>query len=175
MIKQRPGMFRPALVCGIAAGVLTAVPMVNCLCCLWIVGGGILAAYLFSKASPASLTPGDGAVLGILTGIVAAVADSIVSLPFENMNREYVQRFMDQFSQFFEEMPSGWERVFESRAGAMSPAWFLLGLFATAVIYAAFGALGGLIGASLFKRNLPPAPPQGTPRETFQNPGHHQP
>jgi len=176
MTPQRPGMFKPALVCGIAAGVLTAVPLVNCLCCLWIIGGAILAAYLFSKSSPAPLTPGEGAVLGILTGIMAAVADSVVSLPFENMNREYVQRFLDQFSQFFEEMPSGWERWVESRAGGMSPAWFLLGLLASAVIYAAFGALGGLIGTSLFgKKSLPPSPPQGTPNEPLQNPSHHQP
>jgi hypothetical protein len=162
MIQQRPGMFRPALIGGIAAGVLTAVPLVNCLCCLWIIGGAMLAAYLFSKDSPTSLTPGDGAVLGILTGIVAAVTDSIVSLPFETMNREFVQRFMDQFSQFVKEMPSGWERWLDERAGGMSPAWFFLGLLATAVIYAAFGILGGVIGASIFGRKKI-LPPQGTP------------
>jgi len=164
MISERPGMFKPALICGLAVGVLTAIPLVNCLCCLWIIGGAMVAAYLFARTSPAPLTPGDGAVLGILTGIVAAVGDAIVSLPFENMNREYVQKFMDQFSQFFEDMPSGWERWFEARAGGLSPAWFLLGLLASAVVYAAFGALGGLIGASLFgKKNLPSEPPQGPP------------
>ena len=164
MIDQRPGMFKPALICGLAVGVLTAIPLINCLCCLWIIGGAMLAAYLFARSSATPLTPGDGAVLGILTGIVAAVADAIVSLPFETVNREYVQRFMNQFSQFFEEMPSGWERWFEGRAGGLSPAWFLLGLLASAVIYAAFGAIGGLIGASLFgKKNLPPKPPQETP------------
>jgi len=176
MTQQRAGMFRPALICGLAAGVLTAVPLVNCFCCLWIIGGAMAAAYLFAKGSPAPLTPGDGAVLGILTGIAAAVTDAIVSLPFENMNREYVQRFMDQFSQFVEEMPSGWERWFEGRAGGLSPAWFLLGLLASAAVYAAFGALGGLIGASLFgKKNLPPPPPQASPSETLQNPSHYQP
>jgi hypothetical protein len=174
MIQQRPGMFKPALVGGITAGVLTAVPLVNCFCCLWIIGGAMLAAYLFAKGSPTSLTPGDGAVLGILTGIVAAVADSIVGLPFETMNREFVQKFMDQFSQFVEEMPSGWERWLDLRAGGMSPAWFLLGLLASAVIYAAFGALGGLIGASMFGRKKVP-PPQGAPDETHQNPSHRQP
>jgi hypothetical protein len=159
MIQQRPGMFKPALVGGIAAGILTAVPLVNCLCCLWIIGGAMLAAYLFGKDSPTSLTPGDGAVLGILAGIIAAVADSIVSLPFENMNREFVRRFMDQFSQFVEEMPSGWERWLNERAGGMSFAWFLLGLLASAVIYAAFGALGGVIGTSMFGRKKVPPPP----------------
>jgi hypothetical protein len=174
MIQQRPGMFKPALVGGITAGVLTAVPLVNCFCCLWIIGGAMLAAYLFAKGSPTSLTPGDGAVLGILTGIVAAVADSIVSLPFETMNREFVQRFMDQFAQFAKEMPSGWERWLNQRAGGMSPAWFLLGLLASAVIYAAFGALGGVIGASMFSRKKA-GPPQGAPDGTHPNPGNHQP
>lgn len=176
MIQQRSGMFRPALVCGIAAGVLTAVPLVNCLCCLWIIAGAMLAVYLFNKGSSTPLTPGDGAVLGILTGIVAAVADSVVGVPFETMNREYVQRFLDQFSQFFEEIPPRLEGWFETRAGGMSPAWFLLGLLASAVIYAAFGALGGIIGASMFgKKTLPPSPPPGTPDETLQNPSHRQP
>ena len=174
MIQQHPGMFKAALFGGIAAGVLTAVPLVNCFCCLWIIGGAMLAAYLFAKGSPSSLTPGDGAVLGILTGIVAAVVDSAVSLPFETMNREFVQRFMDQFSQFVQEMPSGWERWLDQRAGGMSPAWFLLGLLASAVIYAAFGTLGGLIGASMFGRKKVP-PPQGAPNETHQNSSHRQP
>ena len=174
MIHERPGMFKPALIGGITAGILTAVPLVNCFCCLWIIGGAMLAAYLFAKSTPASLTPGDGAVLGILTGIVAAVADSIVSLPFETMNREFVQKFMDQFSQFVEEMPSGWEKWLNQRAGGMSPVWFLLGLLASAVIYAAFGALGGLIGASMFgRKRVPPA--QGAPDATPPNPSDRQP
>lgn len=176
MNQQRPGMFRPALVGGVVAGVLTAVPLVNCFCCLWIIGGAMLAAYLFAKDSPASLTSGDGAVVGILAGIIAAVTDAVVSLPFQTMNRAYVQKFLDQFSQFVDEMPSGWESWLEKRAGDLSPAWFLLGLLASAVIYAALGALGGTIGASIFgKKKVPPLPPQGAPDEkTPQNPGDRQ-
>jgi hypothetical protein len=174
MTQQRPGMFQPALICGLAAGVLTALPFVNCLCCLWVIGGAILAAYLFSKRSPAPPTPGDGAVIGIMTGIVAAVADSIVSLPFETLNREFVQRFLDQFSQFVQEMPQGWEKWIERRAAGMSPAWFLLGLLASAVIYAALGALGGIIGSSIFARpKTPPAP--GSPIEKPPDAGSRQP
>jgi len=174
MIHERPGMVQPALIGGIAAGILTAVPFVNCFCCLWIIGGAIVAAYLYNKRTSVPLTPGDGAVLGILTGIAAAVTDSIVSLPFERMNQEFVQRFMTQFSEFVEEMPSGWERWLDQRTGPMSPAWFLLGLLSSAVIYAAFGALGGLIGASVVGRKK--GPPPGSPAdETNQNPGYRQP
>lgn len=161
MIQERQGMVQPALIGGIAAGVMTALPFVNCFCCLWIIGGAVLAAYLYNRRSSVSLKPGDGAVLGILTGIAAAVTDALVSLPFESLNQEFVQRFMNQFSQFVEEMPAGWERWLEQRAGPMSPAWFLLGLLSSAVIYAAFGALGGLIGASIVDRKK--GPPHESP------------
>lgn len=163
MDPQRPGMLRAALIGGGVAGVLTAVPLVNCLCCLWIIAGAMLAAHLLAKDSPGPLTPGDGAVVGILTGIVAAIVDAVASIPFETMNREYVQKFMDQLSQFADEMPAGWESWLDQRAGDLSPAWFLLGLLASAVIYAVLGAVGGTIGASLFgKKQLPPP---GLPHE----------
>jgi hypothetical protein len=161
MDPQRSGMLRPALVGGILAGVLTAVPLVNCFCCLWVIAGAMLAAYLFAKESPGPMTPGDGAVVGILAGIIAAVTDAFASLPFETMNRQYVQRFMEELSHFMDEMPSGWENWLERRAGEFSPAWFLLGLLASAVIYAALGAVGGTMGASLFGKKKPPLlPPQ---------------
>ncbi len=171
MVDARPNMFRPALVGGIVAGVLTAVPFVNCLCCLWIIGGAMLAAYLLAKDSSVPLTLGDGAVVGILAGIIAAVTDAVASLPFETMNRESIQRLMAQFA---DQIPSRWEGWLEQRAGEISPAWFLLGLLASAVIYAALGALGGTIGASLFgKKPLPP--PGASHDQTVQNPSDRQP
>jgi hypothetical protein len=177
MNQQRPGMLRAALIGGVVAGVLTAVPLVNCFCCLWVIGGAMLAAYLFAKDSPGPVTPGDGAILGILAGIVAAVTDAIASIPFETINQQYIQRFMDQVSRFADEMPAGWENWLEKRAGGFSPAWFLLGLLASAVIYAALGAIGGTIGASVFgKKKIPPFPSPGNPDDqTLQNPGDRQP
>ena len=48
----------PALLGGLFIGVLSALPVVqicNC-CCLWIIGGGLLAAYLQQQNQPVSLT-----------------------------------------------------------------------------------------------------------------------
>lgn len=173
MSTQRQGMLIPALVGGAVAGVLTAVPFVSCFCCLWIIGGGMLAAYLLAKNSTSSLTSGDGAIVGIFSGIVAAVAEAFISLPFQSFNEEFARKFMDQFSQFAEDMPSGWERWLEGSSFGNSPAWFLLGLVISAVIFAAFGALGGTLGASLFgKKKLPPS---GVMHETPQDSGDRQP
>src|SRR5256714_13853431 len=67
---------KPALIGGVVLGILSAIPFVNLpnlCCCAWAIAGGILAAHLYIKASPAPVRPGDGAVLGVLAGGVGAV------------------------------------------------------------------------------------------------------
>jgi uncharacterized protein involved in cysteine biosynthesis len=174
MSNQRQGMFTPALVGGAVAGVLTAIPLVNCLCCLWIIGGAMLASYLLAKNAAVSLTSGDGAIVGIFAGIVASVVDAVVSLPFQALNQQLIQRFTEQFSQFAKDMPSGWEKWMERGTGQMSVAWFLFSLVISMAIFSAFGALGGVIGASLFGKKKTPQV-QGVKDETPQDTSHRQP
>lgn len=150
MNDQRPGMFVPALIGGVVAGVLSGIPIVNCLCCLWIIGGGILAAYFLTKESSITLTAGDGAIVGIFTGIIAAVVEAFMEIPFRAINERLVQGMMDRFSQYYDEMPSGWESWLQDRGFDDSVVWTILGLVISAVIFSALGALGGIIGISLF-------------------------
>ena len=150
MSEQRPGMFVPALIGGVVAGILSGIPIVNCLCCLWIIGGGILAAYFLTKESPVVLTAGDGAIVGIFAGIIAALVETVVNIPFRALSEKIVQGMMDRFSQYYEEMPSGWESWLEGRDFEGSVIWSFLGLVVSVVIFSALGALGGIIGISLF-------------------------
>jgi len=109
MSEQRPSMFVPALIGGGVAGFLSGVPIFNCFCCLWIIGGAILASYLLAKDSPLPLSAGDGAIVGIFTGIVAAVMEAIISIPFHALNSAFVTRIMEAVVTYTEEMPPGWE------------------------------------------------------------------
>jgi hypothetical protein len=152
-------MLTPALLGGAVAGVLSGLPFLNCLCCLWIIGGAMLAAYLLAKDSPVSLTSGDGAVVGALSGIAAAVFDSLIGIPLRGLNLAVMRRMFDRLAEFADEMPSGWEDWIDRSAGGFSVPMFFLGLFLSAAIFTAMGALGGIIGASLFGRK--PQPPQG--------------
>ena len=156
MNGQRQGMFVPALIGGLLSGILTAIPVVGCLCCVWIIAGGIVAAYFLSKDFPVVLTTGDGAIVGIFAGIIGAVVDSIVSIPFDAMmrNSEWMNKIMELVSEYAQDLPSGWENWFETGpfGGAFSIAWFFLGLAISVVLFSAFSALGGIIGISLFKK-----------------------
>jgi hypothetical protein len=150
MNAQKPGMLVPALVGGAVAGVLSAIPFVNCLCCLWIIGGAMLASYMLVKDSSVALTAGDGAIVGIFSGVVAAVVDAFISIPFHAINSAFVQRIMERIADYTEEMPSGWERWMETGSLETSASMFMLGLLISAIIFSILGALGGIIGISIF-------------------------
>ena len=143
-------MFVPALIGGGLAGVLAAVPLVNCLCCIWVIGGAMLASYLLSKETPSQLSAGDGAIVGVFAGIISAVVEFIVSIPFHAMEMRLTQNMMERFSEYFDEIPPGWESFFEGGDFAASMGFSVFGLFITAAVFAALGALGGVIGISLF-------------------------
>jgi len=64
---------------GIVLGLLSVIPIVNygnLLCCLWIVGGGVLAAIVYRSETKA-ITPREGAWVGFLAGMVGAAVVAV--------------------------------------------------------------------------------------------------
>ena len=173
MDNKRPSMLGPALIGGAVAGVFSGIPFLNCLCCLWIIGGAMLASHLLAKDSLVSLTAGDGAIVGIFTGIVAAVVDALIGIPLHAVNSEVMRRIMERLAQYTEDMPAGWNAWLEKGAGGVTASMFFLALLFSAVVFAAFGALGGIIGASLFGKKKVPSP-QGV-MDATHDPSHRQP
>src|SRR5919112_2871358 len=63
---------------------LSALPIVsagNLCCCLWVVSGGVIAAYLLQQNQSTAITPADGALVGLLAGVIGAVVQFVVSIP----------------------------------------------------------------------------------------------
>ncbi len=175
MNQQKPEYLRPALVAGAIAGLLSGLPIIgagNCVCCLWIVGGAAMAAKLLAKNTAGILTSSDGAVVGALTGIVAAVVDTIVKIPLQPFNMALARRIIDKVSEFSTEMPAGLDGFLDGGSGFLAPGWVLLGLFISAAVFTIMGVLGGIIGVSLFgRKNLPSVPPTAPPTPP-PGPGH---
>jgi hypothetical protein len=175
MDQKKPEYLRPALIAGAVAGLLSGLPIIsvgNCVCCLWIVGGAAMATRLLAKNTVSILTSGDGAIVGALTGIVAAVVDTIVKIPFQPYNMALARRIIDKVSEFGTDMPPGLDGLFEGGSGILSPGWFLLGLFISAAVFAAMGVLGGIIGIAVFAKKNPQAPLPAAPPSAPQDPPH---
>lgn len=177
MTSQKPEYFRPALTVGAVAGVLSGLPFLsagNCLCCLWILGGAIVAVKLLAAAAPGRpLASSDGAVVGALTGIVAAVTDALVSIPLRSFNMGLARRILDKAVELGGNMPAGLDEFFNGSTGPLSPGWLLLVLFVSAAVFAIVGALGGVIGVSLVaKKTVGPGtpPPSVLPPQTPPEP-----
>jgi hypothetical protein len=154
MDNQKSAMFSAALIGGAGAGILSGMPVVSCLCCLWIIGGAMLAAYLLAKDSPVVLTAGDGAIVGVFTGIVAVVVQAIINFLFRPVNEKIFLRMMEWFAEYAGEMPPGIEGFFEDGPTQVSVPWFLIGILVSAIVFSALGALGGIIGISLFGKKF---------------------
>ena len=173
MDQKKPEYLRPALIAGAVAGILSGLPIVsagNCLCCLWIIGGAVLAVNLLAKNTVGGLTSGDGAIVGALTGIVAAVVDTLMSIPLRPFNMDLARRWMGKVSEFGYDMPSNLDGFLDGGAGLQSPGWFLLSLFLSAAVFTVVGVLGGIIGVSIFAKKKPQASPPAAPPSTPQVP-----
>src|SRR5687768_17675320 len=82
-----PLKLQPALLGGVTIGVLSALPVINLAncCCAWILFGGALSAYLMQQNHPEPIQIGDGAIAGLLAGVIGAFVWVIVSVPISAM------------------------------------------------------------------------------------------
>lgn len=154
---------QPALWGGLFIGVLSALPLVsagNCCCCLWVLVGGVLAAYLRQQNTPYQIDAAEGAIVGLMAGALGGVVCAILSIPFQMMTgpmqQAWVERALSSNPDVTPEMRDFVERL-TTGAGFQ-----LIGAIISVVVFSIFGTLGGLIGVAVFKKNLPPPPPPGT-------------
>ena len=141
---------------------LSALPVINLAncCCAWVLFGGALASYLMQQNHPAPITAGDGAIVGLLAGVIGSFVWLIISIPITAVlapfQSEMTQRMLRDASDMAPEM----RRFFESMAGRPTVGIGLIfGFFAMLFVSSLFGMIGGLFGALLFRKSEPPVIP----------------
>jgi len=164
--QEQPGKLVPALIGGGIMALLSTVPFIslgNCLCCLWILLGGAIAAFMYHKEIPTGqpFSGGDGAKVGLLAGIFGALFGAVLGYIFMSMgDGDFVSKVLEglmnsnqDFGPEMDELMAGL-----SDTGNLSPMYMMIGLFFSIVLNVVFGALGGMIGASMIrKKQTPPA------------------
>lgn len=150
-------------------GVLSALPIIsafNLCCCLWVVTGGLVAAYLLQQNQPRPITAGDGALVGLFAGVVGAVVAFIVSIPISiliaPMERAMVERALTMTGTMPPELRQMLEGLSAPRTdiGILGQVVFrVIGFFFLLFIGSIFSTLGGLLGAAIFAKRVPPSTP----------------
>jgi hypothetical protein len=148
----------PVLVGGLFIGVLSALPVVqlcNC-CCVWLIGGGALTAYLQQQDRPAGLNPMEGAGLGLVAGVIGAVAWFVTAAALSFVLAPLQERLLSELLQNAGDMPPE-VRTWLEQAEAAGPGGNFFGFLIMLVVSPLFAALGGALGASYFRKDVPPA------------------
>ncbi len=147
-------------IAGVVMAILSNLPLIsicNCLLCMWVWGSSILAVYLyrnFDKTGP-MLSVGQGVALGIAAGVVGGIIGAIISAIFAGANTAAMLDFLRSQESL---------RPYLDTYGGLiqSGGFHLLGSLFSIVIYAIFGAVGGIIATTLiWKAPVPPAISQG--------------
>jgi hypothetical protein len=160
-----PPKLQPALFGGLFIGVLSALPIIsagNCLCCMWVVSGGLLATYLMQQNHPYPIAAADGALVGILAGIIGGFIGTIISIPIDMMMGPYTRQLIERIAsnpEFPAETRAMIENMSNAAAQGPSAAGIVVKLVTYEIVGLIFGMFGGLLGVALFKKNAPPPPP----------------
>ena len=150
----KPGLLQPALIGGAVMGTLSALPIIsagNC-CCLWLVGGGAVAAYVLQQNQEAPITPGDGALAGFLAGIVGAFIYLVLTIPITIFMAPMMRAMMERIISSSASMPPEFRQYAGTYMGGAFQVVF--GFILMLVFGAMFSTLGGLLGAATFKKQV---------------------
>jgi hypothetical protein len=143
---------KPALLGGGVMGVLTGVPLVGCLCCIWVVGGGALAAWQLDQQRPGTLKYGDGAMVGGLAGVIGGVVATLIGLPLQRLLMT-PDRVLAWIERFVPNMPPEARESILQSFGALDLPRILLQTVMNIILLGIFALVGGCLAVAILNRN----------------------
>ncbi len=163
---------QPALVGGLVMGVLSALPVIsagNLCCCLWVVSGGVVASYVLQQNQAVPISSSDGAVAGLLAGIAGAFVASIISIPVDLLVAPLQRAIQERALEMAGTIPPQMRGLFDAMTARPTSApllWIaarVANFFFMLLLGMVFSTLGGLVGAAVFRKRLPPGTIDATP------------
>jgi len=169
-MDKNPSMIKATVIGGLSAAVLSSIPIVSCLnaaCCALLIGGGLLASFIYSRdvaAVGGTFAVGNGAAVGLVTGAFYAVGTAVTSAimrmvidvsPAEQF--ELIREQMEQSGNLPPEALDTLDKISSFLAESGGGLLFIIAVGFSLLLGAVFCTIGGLIGGAVFKKN-PPAP-----------------
>ena len=145
---------------GIVVGVLSTsyLGYINLLCCAGVIVGSMAAVWHYTSENELTVPPGEGAVIGLSAALVGIVLSTILTFALMKMGIRHDQAVTEFIiDRFGASMPP--EQLDTMKEQMNQPitigSYLINGLFGI-VISVVFGAIGGAIGASVFKKGRDP-------------------
>lgn len=179
-MQPSPPKLQPAILGGTFMGVLSALPFVsyaNACCCLWVVVGGVLAAWLLQQNTRFQITTSDGAVVGLLAGVLGALIGVVITMLMAPFQRQLDLYILGRLTEAMGDVPPVIEQAIEQRRSqpAVTVLSAIASLMFSLILYPIFAMLGGLLGAVLFKKGEPPSPPPSAVDQLYPPLSDHPP
>jgi hypothetical protein len=146
----------PSLTGGLAMGVLSSIPglnFLNALCCILVQFGGALTAWFLNKQRPGGLRYSDGALGGVLSGLIGAFIATLISIPVQMLmfTPESVAEMKTQLEQ--SQLPPEWiNMIMEYIQPGFNLSRTIIGLLLNMVVFGLFSMIGGIIGVAILSR-----------------------
>jgi len=150
---------QPAVLGGLFIGVLSGLPIVglgNVCCCLWVISGGVLSAYLDQQNDSRPITVQRGALTGFLSGMIGAVVWLLVSIIVNTALAPLQEGVVADFTRNTRDLPPEVRTMLETFASNPSIG-YVFGFVLVLIAGAIFATLGGILGAAFFRNDVPPA------------------
>ncbi|HEX4348323.1 MAG TPA: hypothetical protein VHZ73_12175 [Vicinamibacterales bacterium] len=159
---------QPVLVGGLVMGTLSALPLVNAgnaCCCLWVVSGGVVAAYFLQQNQHEPIATGDGAIAGLLAGLCGAAVSFVLSIPITIVLGPIERRLVLRLLEAASNVPPEARSFVDNPNPLGVAAGLVIGFIGMVFVGAIFSTLGGVLGAAIFRKtpsqptviDIPPA------------------
>lgn len=127
---------------------------INMCCCAGVIIGSMAAVWHYTSTNDLTIPTGEGAVMGLSAALIGGVIAFVLNIILANMGlgaEEAIQEFI--MTRFADAMnPEQLEQMEQQFEASSSMGTRLINGVIGLVITAGFGAAGGAIGASIFKK-----------------------
>jgi hypothetical protein len=142
---------------GMFLGLLSSVPFISIGCCMWVpLGGGIAAVLLTRQRRLSSISYGDGAFAGVISGLFGAVVGTIIQTVFRALSPpQFFETLRQQVEQVMNQVGlEGPMRDFMLRmaSGEISAATVAFTFISNVLTYSLFAMIGGILALAILRR-----------------------
>ena len=147
---------KPSILGGLALGVLSAAPLIsilNVVCCLWAQAGGGLTVWLLDKQRPGTLKYGDGALGGLVSGLIGAFVATLINIPIQMiaMTPERIAAIQSQFEEL-QISPAVRDAILQFMSPGFNLSRALIMLLLNMILLGLFAMIGGILAVAIVNR-----------------------